>query len=93
MRTKEYDVNLVETASDQREREPHNARGSANPDATPARCRRRKKFVVERPAPLPFIETTDCSPFYFRETVKTSDGRILEERKSYFFGLFRSEKK
>lgn len=55
--------------------------------------RKTKKFVPKIPAPLPFIETTDCLPFYFRETVKTSDGRILEERKSYFFGLFRSEKK
>ena len=57
------------------------------------RKKKKRNFVPKRPAPLPFIETTDCPPFYFRETVKTSDGRILEERKSYFFGLFRSEKK
>lgn len=55
--------------------------------------KKKKKFVPKYPDPLPFIETTDCFPFYFRETVKTSDGRILKEKKSYFFGLFRSEKK
>ena len=54
---------------------------------------KKKKFEPKYPAPLPFVETTDCFPFYFRETVKTSDGRILKERKSYFFGLLRSEKK
>ena len=55
--------------------------------------RKTKKFVPKRPAPLPFIETTDCFPFYFRETVKTSDGQVLKERKSYFFGLLGSEKR
>lgn len=49
-----------------------------------------EKFVIQRPAPLPYVETS-YGFLFIKETTKTSDGRVLEVKKTPIWDL-RKEK-